>query len=441
MIDINRHTLKNGLRLVHSFDGGTKIVAVNVLYKVGAKNDLPNMSGYAHLLEHLMFGGSKNVPNFDKVLQNVGGENNAYTSADITNYYDILPAQNIETAFWIESDRMAWLNLSEETLSVQRRVVAEEFKQRNLNRPYGDASALYRKLAYKSHPYRIPVIGEKLSHIYNAKLSDIQEYYKRYYAPNNAILSVVGNISFEEFVALAEKWFGDIPPCELQNYEIPKEPQQRKARYKSVERDVPSNMIYKVYHTTSRNEQDYPCFDLITDILAVGKSSRLKRALVLDKKLFSLIDSSITGDIDPGLLMVIGRLNPGVEMQEADNAISEEIARLGSEGVTKRELEKVLNKFESSYLFENIGAGDLAAQMAYYEMLGDANQLNKQIERYRAVTPEQIKRVAQKYLVPENCSTLYYNSIKSKKSGKDKFYSKKRGLGVIIKEKINTFVK
>ena len=344
MININRHTLSNGLRIVHHFDSETKIVALNVLYKVGGKNDLPTQTGYAHLLEHLMFEGSKNVPDFDEVLQSVGGENNAYTTTNITNYYDILPSQNVETAFWVESDRMANLNLTEESLSVQRNVVAEEFKQRVLNKDYGDASAIYKKMAYKKHPYRIPTIGDKLSHIYNAELKDVMAYYKRYYAPNNAILSVVGNITFSEVIRLAEKWFGNIPSQELNLPELPQEPPQRKARYKSVQRNVPASNIYKVFHMTSRYHDDYPCFDLITDILASGKSSRLNRELVQNRKIFSLIDSAITGDTDPGLLLVVGRLNPGVKMEDADEALSAEIARLATELVTSRELEKVLNK-------------------------------------------------------------------------------------------------
>ena len=410
MININRHTLSNGLRIVHHFDSETKIVALNVLYKVGGKNDLPTQTGYAHLLEHLMFEGSKNVPDFDEVLQSVGGENNAYTTTNITNYYDILPSQNVETAFWVESDRMANLNLTEESLSVQRNVVAEEFKQRVLNKDYGDASAIYKKMAYKKHPYRIPTIGDKLSHIYNAELKDVMAYYKRYYAPNNAILSVVGNITFSEVIRLAEKWFGNIPSQELNLPELPQEPPQRKARYKSVQRNVPASNIYKVFHMTSRYHDDYPCFDLITDILASGKSSRLNRELVQNRKIFSLIDSAITGDTDPGLLLVVGRLNPGVKMEDADEALSAEIARLATELVTSRELEKVLNKFESNFLFENIGAGELAANLAYYEMLGDVNLINREVSKYREVTPQRIREVAKNYLKPSNSSTLYYYS-------------------------------
>ena len=279
MIDINRYTLKNGLRIVHHYDPDTKIVVVNMLYKVGAKNDTPGKTGYAHLLEHLMFEGTTKVPDFDEVLQRVGGENNAYTSQDITNYYEILPYQNAETAFWLESDRMVNLCLTEENLSVQRNVVAEEFKQRILNRDYADASAIYRKLAYKKHPYRIITIGEKLSHIYDAKLSDVKEYYQKHYAPNNAILSVVGNITFSECIRLAEKWFGDIVPQQIDTSPLPQEPAQRKARMKRVCRNVPSSNIYKVYHMVSRHHKDYPCFDLISDILSTGKSSRLNHEL------------------------------------------------------------------------------------------------------------------------------------------------------------------
>lgn len=410
MIEINRHTLQNGLRIVHNYNPDTKTVTLNILYVVGGKNDNPTQTGYAHLLEHLMFEGSKNALDFDREIQTAGGENNAYTTSDITNYYDILPHQNIETAFWLESDRMMNLNLTEESLMVQRNVVAEEFKQRVLNKDYGDASAIYRKMAYKKHPYRIPVIGEKLSHIYDAQLSDVISYYKTYYSPNNAILSVVGNITFSECIRLVEKWFGDIPPQQITPIQLPKEPRQRKARFKRIERNVPANNIYKVYHMSSIYDKDYPCFDLITDILASGKSSRLNRELVQNKKIFSMIDSVITGDVDPGLLVVVGRVNPEVKIEDADEALSSEIARLGNELITRRELEKVLNKFESNFLFENIGAGELAANLAYYEMLGDAEFINRRVAMYREITPERIRDVAKRYLVPQNSSTLYYTS-------------------------------
>lgn len=410
MIDINRHTLSNGLRIVHSCNPDTKTVTVNMMYGVGGKNDHQSQTGYAHLLEHLMFEGSKNAPNFDYEIQIAGGENNAYTTLDITNYYETLLYQNVETAFWLESDRMVNLNLTEESLNVQKNVVAEEFKQRVLNKDYGDSAAIYRKLAYKRHPYRITTIGEKLSHIYDAQLCDVISYYKRYYAPNNAILSVVGNISFSECVRLAEKWFGNIPSQQIETPSLPVEPQQKKARFKKIERNVPINNIYKVYHMTSRLDKDYPCFDLITDILASGKSSRLKRELVQNKKMFSLIDSAITGDVEPGLLIVVGRVNPGVKVEDADKALSQEIARLGDELIPSRELEKVLNKFESNFLFENTEAGELAANLAYYEMLGDANLINREVERYRQVTPERVRDVAKRYLVPKNSSTLYYLS-------------------------------
>lgn len=412
MIEVKRYTLSNGLRLVHNYNPGTKIVAVNTLYKVGGKNDLPNKTGYAHLLEHLMFEGSENVSDFDAVLQNAGGENNAYTTSDITNYYDILPAQNIETALWIESDRMVNLKLTEESLTVQRNVVAEEFKQRYLNRPYGDVSALYRSVAYKKHPYRIPVIGKRISHIYNAKLEDIKSYYNKYYAPNNAILSIVGNITFEESVKLVEKWFGGIPRGEDIKDKIEQEPKQRKARAISVDRNVPSDMIYKVYHMPSRYDKDYYCIDMITDILAMGKSSRLRRELEVNRKIFSAVDSCITGDIDPGLVLLIARLNPGITMEEADNALTEEINRVSSTLVSERELQKVKNKFESNFLFENMGVGDLAAQLAYCELLGDASLINDIVDIYRKITAEELMKAAQTYLVSSNSTTLYYNARK-----------------------------
>lgn len=411
MPDINRYVLPNGLRIVHSYNPLTEIVAVNVLYNVGGKNDCNGKSGCAHLLEHLMFGGSENVPNFDTVLQNAGGENNAYTTADITNYYDIVPAHNLETALWEESDRMSFLNLNDKTLSVQRSVVTEEFKQRNLNRPYGDASYLYRKTAYKKHPYRNRVIGNSISHINSITLDDIKNYYKQYYAPDNAILSIVGNVKFEQCINLVEKWFAQLSPSDLKRPEIPEEPKQKKSREISVCRKVRANAIYKVWHIPGRTDDCYPCIDLISDILANGKSSRLKTELLKNKRLFFSIDASVTGDIDPGLLIVSGFLLPGVKMEDADDAIECEIEKLLLQKVSNHELKKVVNKFESSELFDRTDNAEYAARLAYSELLGNACNLASLTDRYRAVKCTDIMHAAEKFLIPSNCTTLYYNAI------------------------------
>ena len=412
MIEINRHILPNGLRIVHHHDPMTKIVAVNVLYNVGARDDEPGRTGCAHLLEHLMFGGSENASDFDTRIQDAGGENNAFTSADITNYYDILPSQNVETAFWLESDRMSALKLTEESVAVQKHVVIEEFKQRVLNRPYGDASALYRRTAYKKHPYRNLVIGDKISDIEHTGLDDVKRYYERYYAPDNAILSVVGNIPFEECVRLSEKWFGPLKPSGALTRDLPTEPRQRRARMLSVERDVPAGAIYKAWHICRRSDREYPYLDIISDILANGKSSRLYSSLVVKERLFSSVDAAVTGDMDAGLLIVFGRLNQGVSMQDADAALSREIEALSQQEVSERELCKVVNKFESSELFENIGAPELASRIAYYELLGDARDINGQIRIYRNAGRRDILDAARKFLIPANCTTLYYNAVK-----------------------------
>lgn len=411
MGDINRHVLPNGLRIVHCYNPLTKIVVVNTLYDVGAKNDPQDKTGCAHLMEHLMFGGSENVPDFDYVIQNAGGENNAYTTADITNYYDIVPAHNIETALWAESDRMTFLNINERTLSIQKSVVIEEFKQRNLNRPYGDASGIYRKMAYKLHPYRNRVIGNSISHINAISLDDIREYYKRFYSPDNAILSIVGNVDFEHCIELVEKWFAPLNASGMEHGIIPAEPQQRKARKKQVYRNVPASAIYKVWHMSGRNDRSYPYFDLITDILANGKSSRLKTELERNKRMFSSIDASVTGDIDPGLLMVTGIVSPGVNIEDADKAIENEIEKLILHKIPENELKKVVNKFESAELFDRIDNAEYAARLAYYELLGGAEQVASLTDMYRSVTCSDILNTAEKNLIPTNCTTLYYNAI------------------------------
>lgn len=408
MIRINKYCLSNGLRLIHHQDKETQMVALNLLYDVGSKDENPDYTGFAHLFEHLMFGGSVNIPDFDTPLQKAGGENNAWTSNDITNYYSVVPRQNVETAFWLESDRMLGLDFSEKTLSVQKQVVIEEFKQRNLNQPYGDIPLLIRPLAYKVHPYQWPTIGKRVEHIEQVKLEDVKSFFYKYYAPNNAILAVTGNISFEEVVSLAEKWFGPIGRRNVGVRNLPSEPHQESPRFQEVRRSVPLDAITKVYHMCRRMDKEYHCFDLLSDILSNGRSSRLFQRLVMDRKLFADIDASITGDIDEGLFMIKGRVNKGISLEIADRAVVEELNKLRAEEVSAYELQKVVNKFESNDRFSNINYLNKATNLAYYELLDKAENINTEIEKYKDITPRMLKEIAERALVEENSSTLYY---------------------------------
>ena len=410
MIRINKYCLSNGLRLIHHQDKETQMVALNLLYDVGSKDENPDRTGFAHLFEHLMFGGSVNIPDFDTPLQKAGGENNAWTSNDITNYYSVVPRQNVETAFWLESDRMLGLDFSEKSLSVQKQVVIEEFKQRNLNQPYGDIPLLIRPLAYKVHPYRWPTIGKRVEHIEQVKLEDVKSFFYKHYAPNNAILAVTGNISFEEAVDLTEKWFGTIERRDIESRNLPAEPIQKSARFQEVSRPVPLDSITKVYHMCRRMDEEYHCFDLLSDILSNGRSSRLFQRLVMDRKLFADIDASITGDIDVGLFMIKGKVNKGISLEEADRAIVEELRRLGENEVSAYELQKVVNKFESNDLFSNINYLNKATNLAYYELLDKAENIDSEIEKYKGVTSRTLKEVAERAFVEENSSTLYYRA-------------------------------
>jgi predicted Zn-dependent peptidase len=385
---------------------------MNILYNVGARDEDPNKTGFAHLFEHLMFEGSKNIPSYDTPLQIAGGENNAFTTNDITNYYITLPKENIDTAFWLESDRMLGLDLSEEKLNIQKKVVVEEFNQRYLNQPYGDAFLLLRPLAYKSHPYKWATIGKNIEHIKEANLEDVKDFFMKHYAPNNAILSISGNVETEDIKALAEKWFGTIESKETLIRNLTKEPVQDKARKLTVERDVPIDAIYKAFHMSAKNKKDYYTSDLISDLLSNGKSSRLYQNLVKDKKLFSEINAYITGDIDEGLFIVSGKLIENIQMQDAEEAINIELNKIITEKIETRELEKVKNKFESVYQFGQISTLNKATDLAYYELLGDANKINQEVEKYRSVSLEDIKTLAKNMFSPHNSSTLYYLSKK-----------------------------
>ena len=405
---INRHILDNGLRLVHSKDETTQMVALNVLYNVGARDEHPEHTGFAHLFEHLMFGGSENIPEYDTPLQLAGGENNAWTNNDITNYYLTVPRQNAEIGFWLESDRMLSLNFSEHSLEIQRGVVMEEFKQRCLNQPYGDVGHIIRPLAYRKHPYQWPTIGKELSHIAEATLADVKDFFFKFYAPNNAVLAVTGNISFEEAVALTEKWFGDIPRRKVPVRNLPKEPEQKEERRLEVERNVPLDALFMAYHMCDHASLDYYAFDILSDILSNGRSSRLNRRLVQEKKIFSSVDAYISGSIDAGLLQISGKPAEGVTLEQAENAVREELIRLQEEKVSEYELEKVKNKFESTQIFGNLNYLNVATNLAWFELNGKAENLLTEVERYRNVTREQLIRVAQTAFRKENGVVLYY---------------------------------
>ncbi len=411
MIEVNHHTLDNGLRIVHHEDKSTQMVALNLLYDVGARDENPDHTGFAHLFEHLMFGGSVNVPDYDTPVQNAGGENNAWTNNDITNYYITLPYQNVETGFWLESDRMLSLDFNPKSLEVQRQVVIEEFKQRSLNQPYGDVPHLIRELAYKQHPYRWPTIGKEINHIANATLEEVRAFFYHYYAPNNAILSVTGHIPFEETVRLAKKWFGPIPRREVPVRELPKEEKQTALRRKTVERRVPVDAIFMVFHMCNRLHPDYYAFDMITDLLSNGRSSRFVRSLIQDKKLFTSADSFISGSIDDGLLQITGKPAPGVSLEQAEEAIWEELERMKRVPVDGHELEKVKNRYESEQIFNNMNYLNVANNLALFELTGKAEDINDEVKKYRSVTSDQIQSVATRCFVPENCSILYYKAI------------------------------
>ena len=412
MITVNRHTLPNGLRIVHSEMESTQMVALNVLYNVGARDEHPEHTGFAHLFEHLMFGGSVNIPDYDTHVQNAGGENNAWTNNDITNYYITLPRQNAETGFWLESDRMLSLDFNEKSLEVQRQVVIEEFKQRNLNQPYGDVGHLVRDMAYKKHSYQWPTIGKETSHIANATLDDVKDFFFRFYAPDNAILAVTGNISFDDTVALAEKWFGPIPRRNVATRNLPKEPVQTEERRQTVERNVPVDAFYMVFHKCDRLHPDYYTFDMLSDLLSSGRSCRFIQHLVLEKQIFSNIDAYISGSIDEGLFHITGKPSPGISLEEAEEAVWEELEALKTIEIDSYELEKVKNRYESEQIFNNLNYLNVATNLAFFELIGQAEDINYEVEKYRSVTSERIREVARKAFVRENCSVLYYKAKK-----------------------------
>ncbi|MFW6101861.1 MAG: M16 family metallopeptidase, partial [Bacteroidota bacterium] len=407
------YILDNGLTIIVHRDESTPIATVNLLYNVGSKHEEPDRTGFAHLFEHLMFEGSVNIPSYDTPLQKAGGENNAFTSNDITNYYLTLPVQNIETAFWLESDRMLELKLTEEKLEIQKNVVIEEFNQRYLNQPYGDVFFLLRPMAYKVHPYQWSTIGKDPSHIKNATMEEVKDFYYHHYAPNNAILSVVGNIDPDEVKGLAEKWFRDVPQRDIKEKKIPPEPKQEEHRKQEVERKVPHSVLYKAFHMHSKNHPDFYPTDLISDILGNGNSSRLYQKLVKKKQIFGTIDAFITGDVDEGLLLITGSLSEQVDMTTAEEELNKALNELKGTRVTEEELQKVKNKVESMDTFRKTSALHKAMNLAFYELLGNAEKINQEIENYQKVTVDDIQRVSSYLLDEKNTTTLYYHAKKS----------------------------
>ena len=410
MIHYNRFVLDNGLRVLVHEDTATPMAVVNIMYDVGARDEDPAKTGFAHLFEHLMFGGSVNIKDYDEPLQRAGGENNAYTTNDLTNYYCQLPAQNIETAFWLESDRMLSLAFGKKSLEVQRKVVVEEFKEHYINQPYGNAWHNMRELAYTTHPYRWMTIGKELSHIENAQLDDVKHFFFKHYRPINAILVVAGNVKTEDIKKLAEKWFGDIPMGEKYNRILPQEPLQKEARKLELEGDVPLDAFYKTWHMASRLDKGYYVAELITEILGGGASSRLYQTLVKEKKLFSNIECYQFGSTDAGLLTIEGKLIKGIKLEDAEKAVEEVVASLRNEPVAEAELEKVKNKTESMITFEDMSVMSRANSLAYYELLGDAELMNTEMGKYASITVNDVLAHSKEIFAEENGSTLYYHS-------------------------------
>jgi len=410
MIKYSKTILDNGLKVLVHEDKTTPLVAVNVLYDVGAKDELATKTGFAHLFEHLMFGGSKNIKDFDGPIQLAGGDCNAFTNSDLTNFYQVLPAENIETALWLESDRMLSLDFNQKALDVQRKVVLEEFNETCLNKPYGDAWHELVSLAYKQHPYRWPTIGLIPKHIEDATLDDVEKFFFAHYRPNNAILVFSGNIEKEKAVDLANKWFSEIPPSDILKRNLPIEPKQNGFQRKITKRNVPIDALYMAFHMPDRLHHDYYSIDLLSDVLCNGRSSRFYKNLYKEQKIFSSIDAYITGNIDPGLLVIEGRLNEGFTLEYAEQKVWEELEEIKTKGITELELQKYKNKVESTIEFSEASILNKAINLAFYELIGKIELINTETDLYNKVNIQDVQRLANEILVQENCSELFYKS-------------------------------
>lgn len=410
MIPFQSFTLDNGLRVIVHEDRTVQIAVMNILYDVGSRDEDPNKTGFAHLFEHLMFGGSANIPSYDEPLQNVGGENNAFTNTDITNYYLTVPASNLETGFWLESDRMLSLSFDPNVLEVQRKVVIEEFKQRYFNQPYGDVWLKLRPLAYQVHPYQWATIGKEISHIENATLTDVKDFFFRHYIPSNAILVVAGNVTLSQVRTLSEKWFGPIPSGKKMTRKLAQEPAQKEKRILNVEADVPANAFYKTFHMPGRFHEDFYAIDLMGDILSRGHSSRMYQQLVKEKEVFTSISSFSMGTIDPGLLVVSGRIREGIELEKAEAEVDDLLSKFVREGARPEELEKVKNQAEATLEFDKVEVMNRAMNLAFADLSGDADLVNKEGDKIKKVSLTDIKRVAEDILQEKNSSVMFYRS-------------------------------
>ncbi len=413
MINFEKYKLNNGLTVLLHKDDSTPLVAVNVLYKVGSRNELAHKTGFAHLFEHLMFGGSANVPDFDTPIQEAGGENNAFTNNDLTNFYDIVPAENIETALWLESDRMLQLNFNQKSLDIQKKVVIEEFKETSINKPYGDFWHELSALAYKKHPYRWPTIGLKKEHIEDAELNDVIDFFKTHYHPGNAVLVICGKFDLENVKFLIDKWFSNIPPVDIEAQTIEFEPIQSEFRQKILIKDVPSAAIHMAFHMPERLHNEFGVYDLISDILSSGKSSRFYTKLVKKTNVFSNLDAYITGSIDPGLFVIEAKLQSNDDIDEARKLIWKELDQLKEDEIESEELQKVKNSLISSICFSEVSILHKAINLSYFEMLGDATLINKQEGEYIHIIAADIKRVANEIFDLNNCSELVYQTKES----------------------------
>lgn len=413
MIQFDKTILKNGLVVIVHTDRSTPFVAVNICYNVGSKHEDPSRTGFAHLFEHLTFGGSQHVDDFDTAVQMAGGANNAFTSNDLTNYYITLPANNIETAMWLESDRMLGPKFSKKGLAVQKKVVIEEFRQRNLNKPYGDVWHLMRDLAYKVHPYRWPTIGLVPEHIASATLEDVKNFFFHHYAPNNAVLVISGNIGSSDAYKLAKKWFSDIPSREIAPYPFQTEPPQTTDRELTVYRDVPIDTFYVAWHMGGRNEKDFYELDLLSDILSNGSSSRFEVKLVKEQKLFTEADAYLSGENEPGLFVATGKASPGIDIHLAREKMLEEILMTAETCITDYELEKVKNRVEADLLLNEIGYLEKAIQLASFEIMGDAAEINNQGKRYLEITAADLLKTAGELFRKGNRNTLNYLSLQN----------------------------
>ncbi|MGB4959833.1 MAG: pitrilysin family protein [Saprospiraceae bacterium] len=408
MILYERFVLDNGLRLIVHEDKSTPMVTVNVTYDVGSRCESPEHTGFAHLFEHLMFGGSANVLDFDGPIQDAGGENNAFTNTDMTNFYEVMPAKNVETALWLESDRMLHLKWSNKLLQTQKKVVIEEFKETCLNEPYGDMWHHLSALCYQTHPYQWPTIGKEMSHISNATLEQVEEFYYQYYRPDNAVIVLAGNISTTEALRLVKKWFSDIPRGNYQKPPLPQELAQQGFRQKELIQDVPHEAIYQGYHMAARMSDQYYACDLLSDVMSNGRSSRFYQRLYKEKQLFSTIDAFISGTSDPGLFIIEGKTMPEVSLDVARKEIYVELDYLKQDRISDNELTKLKNSVESSLEFSEVSIHNKGISLAYFEILGDANLINQEAERFHNVTSEDIRQAAEDVFRMDNCSELTY---------------------------------